>query len=66
MFQNDTQTPTKKEIELRQQIEAFFTLHRRNKPFGDYAVFLDQIPFLAPIRQSSMRQMQNYIRRYCS
>ena len=66
VFQNDTQTPTKKEIELRQQIEAFFTLHRRNKPFGDYAVLLDQIPFLAPIRQSSMRQMQNYIRRYCS
>jgi hypothetical protein len=62
----DTKNPSAKEIRLRQELEAFFTIGRRHLPMGQYQVFFDQLPSpFDTIRRHVMTRLSQYMITYC-
>lgn len=66
-YEKDVVEPPAEEIERRQTVEAFFLREnsRFAKPFGDYALFLNQMPELETIRNKAMRDTIAFAHRNC-
>lgn len=65
-FQSDSKSLSPQEIQRRQELEAFFTLGRRQYRMGDYRSFLNEISDLSPIRQSVFPVLKAYAQKYCT